>query len=214
MSTDAKAHKDKEKEKKRKKEERKAKEPYNNKFAPPEFIRLLKRTKEMREFSEMSISQLWNAATFQEFQVIEEDRDRDLLPDDEFGQNLYQKTKEEYPEQKHLRSEVLISEEPDKTDFFMVLEGNCYINVKVKITFDQSDSLRYIPQKEGVPEHSVASGADDEYARKHHSIPDTFTAKFLLPRFAIINDETVSKYYIDFHQLFQENPNLIGTSSK
>ena len=108
-----------------------------------------------------------------------------------------------------MRSEVIISEEPDKTDFFMVLEGNCYINVKVKITFDQSDSLRYIPLKEGAPEHSVASGANDEYARKHHSIPDTFTAKFLLPRFAIINDETVSKYYIDFHQLFIENPNFI-----
>ena len=46
------------------KEIAKSKEPYNNKFAPAEFIKLLHRTREMREFSNMSISQLWKDAYF------------------------------------------------------------------------------------------------------------------------------------------------------
>lgn len=41
--------------------------PYRNKFAPPEFIKLLHRTREMREFSDMSISQLWQHAKVEEF---------------------------------------------------------------------------------------------------------------------------------------------------
>ena len=41
--------------------------PYRNKFAPPEFIKLLHRTREMRDFSDMSISQLWQHAKAEEF---------------------------------------------------------------------------------------------------------------------------------------------------
>lgn len=43
--------------------------------------------------------------------------------------------------------EVPLSGASDQTDFFLVLEGHCYLNLPVKITFDQSDSLRYIAKK-------------------------------------------------------------------
>ena len=63
----------------------------------------------------------------------------------------------------------------------MVLEGNCYLNIKVKITFDQTDSLRYIPQKLGKDEEIESTASNNNaLTRLNHSIPDTFTAKFKL----------------------------------
>ena len=43
----------------------------------------------------------------------------------------------------------------------MVLEGNCYLNIKVKITFDQTDSLRYIPQKLGKDEEMESTASNN-----------------------------------------------------
>ena len=36
----------------------------------------------------------------------------------------------------HLQKEVKISEITDKTDFFMVLDGQCYLTFQVKIQLD------------------------------------------------------------------------------
>ena len=42
--------------------------PYKNKTAPFEFIRLLHRTKEMKEYSDQSLSVLWDKILIHEFQ--------------------------------------------------------------------------------------------------------------------------------------------------
>jgi len=47
----------------------------------------------------------------------------------------------------HLQKEVKLSEITDKTDFFMVLDGQCYLTFQVKIQLDQSDTLKYIQKK-------------------------------------------------------------------
>ena len=43
-----------------------------------------------------------------------------------------------------------------------------------------------------------------EEARGANRAHDTFLARFRLPKFTIINDETISKYHIDFVEFFQE----------
>ena len=52
------------------------KEPYKNRYCPPEFTTLLKRTKELREFSSMSISQIWDGVIIHEFQDEFADRSK------------------------------------------------------------------------------------------------------------------------------------------
>jgi len=42
-----------------------------------------------------------------------------------------------------------------------------------------------------------------EETRGANHAHDTFLARFRLPRFTIINDETISKYHIDFVEFFQ-----------
>ena len=37
---------------------------------------------------------------------------------------------------------VPICSKVDKTDLFMVIDGQCYISFDVKITYDQSDALK------------------------------------------------------------------------
>ena len=104
------------------------------------------------------------------------------------------------------KNEIPLSEASDQTDFFMVLEGQCFLNLHVKITFDQSDSLRYIAKKMRHAELETDSleSSRESATRGVDRPPDSFLARFRLPKFAIINDETISKYHIDFVEFFQE----------
>ena len=54
-------------DKPKKREKKVTMPPYKNKTAPLEFIRLLHRTKEMKEYSNMSLSVLWDKIQIHEF---------------------------------------------------------------------------------------------------------------------------------------------------
>ena len=47
----------------------------------------------------------------------------------------------------HLKKTIPISTISDKTDLLMVLEGQCYLTLDVKITYDQSESLKFLQEK-------------------------------------------------------------------
>lgn len=57
---------------------------------------------------------------------------------------IKKKTTQQKEDEKIERNEIPICEVFDRTDFSIVMEGYCYLNLKVKITFDQSDALQIV----------------------------------------------------------------------
>lgn len=65
--------------------------------------------------------------------------------------------------------------------------------------------MRYIAKKMRQAElESETLESSREEAGGANNAHDTFVARFRLPRFTIINDETIRKYHIDFMEFFQE----------
>jgi hypothetical protein len=69
---------------------------------------------------------------------------------------------------------VKISETKDKTDFFMVLDGQCYLSYDVKITYDQSDALKMIQNR-------MNSFVEDFEITEDELLQDTFKIRFKIP---------------------------------
>ena len=138
---------------------KKPKDPnYKNRFCPPEFSRLLHRTKELRDFSVMSISEIWDKCVLHEFfdefetgnspRIKTENQLVEIKEDDEDSEeNIHISPKKHQDEDTYSPKKLKISEIVDKTDFFLILDGSCYLSFDVKITLDQSDALKKIQNK-------------------------------------------------------------------
>ena len=168
------------------------KEAYNNVTAPQIFIDFCKHhTKEFKDFSEMSLSQIWEGVRIQEFlqtknahnkieeaSIIEQQQQIRAKYSD-FSeieiQNLFKNIKPP----SHLRQSVPLSETQDHCDFFLVLKGHCYLNLHVSfLTRTLEDS----------EEASDASSLKTDELQH-------FIARFFIGPLESINSEALNKFF-------------------
>ena len=81
----------------------------------------------------------------------------------------------------------------------MILEGQCYLTFDVKITYDQSESLRFIREKQ----EAEMAGESFEFESVEYK-KDTFQIKFRLIQFTILTEASIEKYKIDFMQWLKD----------
>ena len=209
---------------------------YNNKYAPIEYLRVMHRTKETRMLSDMSLSNLWDCAKMQVLTPLEEEeREREfmlkiaLMYKDKLEQEgklpvtPARQTEADEPNptptpsvrredqgprvfEMHERPVIPISDMLDKVDFFMVLQGQCYLCLDVRITYDSShktiffikEPVKMLDYKQLLP---TSSSEDSQRDKKE---PESFKAKFLLSTMCVINESNIKNFHLDFKQYFRE----------
>ena len=94
----------------------------------------------------------------------------------------------------HLKKNVSLSEVTDKTDFFMVLDGQCYLTFELRINYDQSDTLKYIKRKMTSLEEEGTYDTNGSFEANTINRQNTFLIKYRLSQFQIINPLTIERY--------------------
>lgn len=88
----------------------------------------------------------------------------------------------------------------------MVLQGQCYLCLDVRLTYDSShktiffikEPAKTLDYRKMPPNHSSGSTTPDSKE------PESFKAKFLLSTMCVINENNIKNFHLDFKQYFRD----------